>query len=72
MVDTDDTRRMTNEGQRTTPRVWHRLHKGELKIFIGVGVNIFTYHKQLNYCESDLGNHQHQHHFKDDSLMLTG
>ena len=31
MVDTDDTRRMTNDGRRTTPRVWHKLLTGELK-----------------------------------------
>ena len=32
MVDTDDTRRTTNDGRRTTPRVWHKLPTGELKI----------------------------------------
>ena len=31
MVDTDDTRRTTNDGRRTTPRVWHKLPTGELK-----------------------------------------
>ena len=32
MVDTDDTRRMTYNGRRTTPWVWHKLPTGELKI----------------------------------------
>ena len=32
MVDTDDTRRTTDDGRRTTPRVWHKLPTGELKI----------------------------------------
>ena len=31
MVDTDDTRRTTDDGRRTTPRVWHKLPTGELK-----------------------------------------
>ena len=31
MVDTDDTRRTTNDGRRTMPRVWHKLPTGELK-----------------------------------------
>ena len=31
MLDTDDTRRTTNDGRRTTPRVWHKLPTGELK-----------------------------------------
>ena len=31
MVDTDDTRQTTNDGRRTTPRVWHKLPTGELK-----------------------------------------
>ena len=32
MVDTDDTRRTTDEDdeRRTTPRVWHKLPTGEL------------------------------------------
>ena len=30
MVDTDDTRRTTEDGRRTTPRVWHKLPTGEL------------------------------------------
>ena len=30
MVDTDDTRRTTYDGRRTTPRVWHKLPTGEL------------------------------------------
>ena len=30
MVDTDDTRRTTDDGRRTTPRVWHKLPTGEL------------------------------------------
>ena len=32
MVDTDDTRRTTDDGCRTTRRVWHKLPTGELKI----------------------------------------
>ena len=32
MVDTDDTRQTTNDGRRTTPRVWHKLPTGELKM----------------------------------------
>ena len=32
MVDTDDTRRTIHDGRRTTPRVWHKLPTGELKI----------------------------------------
>ena len=31
MVDTDDTRRTTDVGRRTTPWVWHKLPTGELK-----------------------------------------
>ena len=31
MVDTDDTRRTTDDGRRTTPWVWHKLPTGELK-----------------------------------------
>ena len=33
MVDTDDTRRTTDAGWQTTPRVWHtcKLPTGELK-----------------------------------------
>ena len=31
MVDTDDTRRTTYDGRRTTPWVWHKLPTGELK-----------------------------------------
>ena len=30
MVDTDDTRRTTDDGRRTTPWVWHKLPTGEL------------------------------------------
>ena len=33
MVDTDDTRHTTDDGRRTTPRVWHKPPTGELKIF---------------------------------------
>ena len=33
MVDTDDTRCTTDE-RRTTPRVWHKLPTGELKILL--------------------------------------
>ena len=32
MVDTDERRRTTNDGRWTTPRVWHKLPTGELKI----------------------------------------
>ena len=32
MVDTDDTRRTTDDGRRTTPWVWHKLPTGELKM----------------------------------------
>ena len=35
MVDTDDTRRLADDGLGTTPGVWHKLPTGELKI-IGV------------------------------------
>ena len=31
MVDTDDTRRTTDDGRRTTSRVWYKLPTGELK-----------------------------------------
>ena len=31
MVDTDDSRRMTDDERRTMPRVWHKLPTGELK-----------------------------------------
>ena len=31
MVDTDDTRRTTDDRRRTTPWVWHKLPTGELK-----------------------------------------
>ena len=33
MVDTDDTRRTTDERQGTAPGVWHKLPKRELKIY---------------------------------------
>ena len=33
MVDTDDTRRTTVDGRRTTPRAWHKLPTGELKVY---------------------------------------
>ena len=36
MVDTDDTRRTTDDGRRTTPRVWHKLPTGELKNNINI------------------------------------
>ena len=39
MVDTDDTRRTTDDGRRTTPRVWHKLPTGEL--MSGIIKNIF-------------------------------
>ena len=29
MVDTDDTRRVTDDRRRTTPRVWHKLPTDE-------------------------------------------
>ena len=29
-MDTDDTRRMMDDGRRTTPWVWHKLPTGEL------------------------------------------
>ena len=32
MVDTDDTRRTTDDGRQTMPRVWHKLPTGERKI----------------------------------------
>ena len=31
MVDTDNTRRTTDDERRTTPWVWHKLPTGELK-----------------------------------------
>ena len=31
MMDTDDTRRVTTDGRRTTPQVWHKLPTSELK-----------------------------------------
>ena len=33
MVDTDDTRQTIHDRRRTTPRVWHKLPTGELKIW---------------------------------------
>ena len=36
MVNTDDTRRTTDDGRRTTPRVWHKLPTGELKITLRI------------------------------------
>ena len=41
MVDTDDTRRTTDEGHRTTPRVWHKLPTGELKM---AAINCIDFH----------------------------
>ena len=32
MVDTDDTRCTTDDERQTTPRVWHKLPTGELKM----------------------------------------
>ena len=32
MVDTDNTRRTTDDKRRTMPRVWHKLPTGELKM----------------------------------------
>ena len=40
MVDTDDTRRTTDAGRRTTPRVWHKLPTGELKNQMALSFNI--------------------------------
>ena len=34
MVDTDDTRRTIDGRRRTTPRVWHKLPTGELKMVL--------------------------------------
>ena len=47
MVDTDGVQRTTNDGRRTTPRVWHKLPTGELKkpviIFIIANKIFFSY-----------------------------
>ena len=40
MVDTDDTQHTMDDGRRTTPGVWHKLPRGELKI---------TYHLKLRH-----------------------
>ena len=41
MVDTDDTRRTTDDGRRTTPWVWHKLPTGELKRVVkGLGSGV--------------------------------
>ena len=49
MVDTDDTRRTTDDGRRTTPRVWHKLPTGELIIFSGPATvsEIMRNHKEF-------------------------
>ena len=39
MVDTDDTRRTTDDERWTTPQVWHKLSTGELKMTVG-GVSL--------------------------------
>ena len=49
MVDTDDTRSTTDDDRRTTdagrwtPRVWHKLPTGELKIVKTVNVPKLRY-----------------------------
>ena len=58
MVDTDDTRRTTDDERRTTPWVWHKLPTGELKskvdvmyfifIFISPSVPRFSVKKSVN------------------------
>ena len=43
MVDTDDTRRTTDDGRRTMPRVWHKLQTGELIIITLLKFTLFTF-----------------------------
>ena len=50
MVDTDDTRRTTDDGKRTTPRVWHKLPTGELKNTNTINNNDHYYY----YCSSSM------------------
>ena len=38
MVDTDDTRRTTDDGRQTTPWVWHKLPTGELKMKVFIEI----------------------------------
>ena len=47
MVDTDDTRRTTDDGRRTTPGVWHKLLTGELKKPSSLGA-MCMYHAHHN------------------------
>ena len=54
MVDTDDTRRMTNDGRQTTPWVWHKLPTGELKILVfktGYYISFEQKCKQMQWAE---------------------
>ena len=37
-------RRTTDAGRRTTPRVWHKLPTGELKIYL-LSINALAYFK---------------------------
>ena len=43
MVDTDDTRRTTYDGRRTSPQVWHKLPTGELKMKRGAKQNLLIF-----------------------------
>ena len=52
MVDTDDTRRTTDDGRRTTPRVWHKLPTGELKMYIDVHRLQLDEHQQSHLFNS--------------------
>ena len=48
MVDTEDTRRTIHAGRRTTPRVWHKLPTGELKIIISLLQTTGSYPRPSN------------------------
>ena len=66
MVDTDDTRQTIHDGLRTTPRVWHKLPTGELKITAMMGHNFcivksickaMVTHCQIQTCDDTLPLH---------------
>ena len=58
MVATDDTRLTTDDRRRTTPRVWHKLPTGELKIISQMDL-LMDSHKNISGQPNHLSNHNH-------------
>ena len=54
MVDTDDTRRTSDDGRRTTPRVWHKLPTGELKSDVIIHVKSCLFGLRITRASPDM------------------